>query len=225
MRRTADGGRSSVDCPLPERAVFSLAVSAATGRSMRVPSQAGCSAATTAAETGVSSRRCSTCPRGPPGAFRRGRGRRTCAGSRLSPHEADLLPVGIQLGGLTRHRRRRALAGSPARAPAGRARPPTALAREGLRGRRWRRRLQRGRWRETAARGRGARPPLHVVGRRRSQDPEAGYVSASTGPYAAHGRPDPQARIYRRRDGDSWAQLAGGLPEPLVGDALCAARN
>jgi hypothetical protein len=37
----------------------------------------------------------------------------------------------------------------------------------------------------------------------------------STGPFAAHGRGDPQARIYRRRGGEPWRQLAGGLPEPL----------
>jgi photosystem II stability/assembly factor-like uncharacterized protein len=46
-------------------------------------------------------------------------------------------------------------------------------------------------------------------------DPDCWYVSASTGPYAAHGRGDPQARIYRRRDGEPWRPLAGGLPEPL----------
>jgi hypothetical protein len=46
-------------------------------------------------------------------------------------------------------------------------------------------------------------------------DPETWYVSASTGPYAAHGGRDPQARIYRRRDGGPWQSLAGGLPEPL----------
>jgi hypothetical protein len=45
-------------------------------------------------------------------------------------------------------------------------------------------------------------------------DPELWYVSASTGPYAAHRRGDPQARIYRRRDG-GWEALAGGLPESL----------
>lgn len=47
-------------------------------------------------------------------------------------------------------------------------------------------------------------------------DPELWYVSASTGPYAAHGLRggDPQAHIYRRRD-DGWDTLAGGLPEPL----------
>jgi len=46
-------------------------------------------------------------------------------------------------------------------------------------------------------------------------DPDCWYVSASTGPYAAHGRGDPQARIYRRRDGESWQPLTGGLPDPL----------
>jgi photosystem II stability/assembly factor-like uncharacterized protein len=45
-------------------------------------------------------------------------------------------------------------------------------------------------------------------------DPDLWYVSASTGPYAAHGGRDPQARIYRRRDGE-WSALSGGLPEPL----------
>jgi hypothetical protein len=45
-------------------------------------------------------------------------------------------------------------------------------------------------------------------------DPELWYVSASTGPFAAHGRRDPQARIYRRRNG-GWDALAGGLPDPL----------
>ena len=34
-------------------------------------------------------------------------------------------------------------------------------------------------------------------------------------PYSAHGRGDPQAHIYRRRDGESWQPLTGGLPEPL----------
>jgi hypothetical protein len=47
------------------------------------------------------------------------------------------------------------------------------------------------------------------------EDPEWWYVSASTGPFAAHGGRDPQARIYRRRGGEPWTALGGGLPEPL----------
>jgi len=46
-------------------------------------------------------------------------------------------------------------------------------------------------------------------------DADCWYLSASTGPFAAHGRGDPQARIYRRRDGEPWQPPAGGLPEPL----------
>lgn len=47
------------------------------------------------------------------------------------------------------------------------------------------------------------------------EDPELWYVSASTGPYAAHGGRDPQARIYRRSGrGSPWEPLRG-LPEPL----------
>jgi hypothetical protein len=47
------------------------------------------------------------------------------------------------------------------------------------------------------------------------EDPERWYLSASTGPYAAHRGRDPQARIYRRSAGEPWRALAGGLPEPL----------
>src|SRR6476661_6838182 len=46
-------------------------------------------------------------------------------------------------------------------------------------------------------------------------DPDCWYLSASTGPFAAHGGGDPQARIYRRRGGEPWQALAGGLPDPL----------
>jgi BNR/Asp-box repeat len=46
------------------------------------------------------------------------------------------------------------------------------------------------------------------------EDPELWYVSASSGPFAAHGRGDPEAHVYRRRNG-GWDTLAGGLPDPL----------
>jgi photosystem II stability/assembly factor-like uncharacterized protein len=46
------------------------------------------------------------------------------------------------------------------------------------------------------------------------EDPELWYVSASSGPFAAHRPGDPQAHVYRRRNG-GWDVLAGGLPDPL----------
>jgi hypothetical protein len=46
-------------------------------------------------------------------------------------------------------------------------------------------------------------------------DPECWYVSASPGPRQAHGNGQAQAFIYRRRDGGPWEALGGGLPQPL----------
>jgi photosystem II stability/assembly factor-like uncharacterized protein len=47
-------------------------------------------------------------------------------------------------------------------------------------------------------------------------DPELWYVSASTGPFAAHRRGrDPQARIYRRAREGGWIPIGAGLPDPL----------
>ena len=46
-------------------------------------------------------------------------------------------------------------------------------------------------------------------------DPDLWYVSASTGPFAAHGGGEPRAHVYRRRAGEPWEALGGGLPEPL----------
>jgi photosystem II stability/assembly factor-like uncharacterized protein len=46
-------------------------------------------------------------------------------------------------------------------------------------------------------------------------DPDCWFVSASTGPYAAHGRRSPEARLYRWRNTGPWQPLDGGLPQPL----------
>ena len=47
-------------------------------------------------------------------------------------------------------------------------------------------------------------------------DPDCWYLSASTGPFAADGRGDPQALLYRRRGQGAWRPLGGGLPDPLL---------
>ena len=46
-------------------------------------------------------------------------------------------------------------------------------------------------------------------------DPDCWYVSASTGPGAAHSAGRAQAIIYRWRSNGSWQALSGGLPQPL----------
>ena len=47
------------------------------------------------------------------------------------------------------------------------------------------------------------------------QDPDCWFVSASTGPFAAHGRGSAEAFVYRWRGPGPWEQLGGGLPQPL----------
>ena len=48
------------------------------------------------------------------------------------------------------------------------------------------------------------------------EDAETWFVSASTGPYAAHGRESANAVVYRWRGSGPWEPLADGLPQPLV---------
>ena len=47
-------------------------------------------------------------------------------------------------------------------------------------------------------------------------DPDRWFVSASTGPFAAHGRGSAQAYVYRRETGGPWTALAVGAEGPLA---------
>jgi photosystem II stability/assembly factor-like uncharacterized protein len=47
-------------------------------------------------------------------------------------------------------------------------------------------------------------------------DPERWYVSASTGPFAAHGRRSAEAYVYRWESGGPWQPLEGALAGPLA---------
>jgi photosystem II stability/assembly factor-like uncharacterized protein len=47
-------------------------------------------------------------------------------------------------------------------------------------------------------------------------DPECWYVSASTGPFAAHGRRSAEAYLYRRIGEEPWKPLDGELSGPLA---------
>ena len=46
-------------------------------------------------------------------------------------------------------------------------------------------------------------------------EPDRWYVSASTGPFAAHGRGHAEARVYRWEGEGPWKPLDGGLEQPL----------
>jgi len=218
VRRSVDGGRTWADCKLPEPAVFSLAVSAADGtvyagtepsRLFRSDDRGESWAALDALLELPSQPRWSFPPRPWTSHVR---------WIAPSPHDGDLLLVGIELGGLMRsgdggqswqdhrpgsQRDVHSLAWHP-RTP-GRAYEAggggAAFSTDG--GESW----------QPADEGRDRHYAWSVTVD--PDDPDCWYVSASTGPRAAHGRGDPQARIYRRREGEAWQPLAGGLPEPL----------
>jgi photosystem II stability/assembly factor-like uncharacterized protein len=46
-------------------------------------------------------------------------------------------------------------------------------------------------------------------------DADCWYVSANPGPMLAHRPGNAQAHVYRRRGDEPWERLAGGLPDPL----------
>jgi hypothetical protein len=217
VRRTTDGGDSWVDCRLPAPGVFSLAVSAADGAvyagtepsALYRSDDRGESWQELAGLLDLHSRPTWSFPPRPWTSHVRW--------IAPSPHDADLLLVGIELGGLMRSTDRgetwhdhrpgaqrdvHSLAWHPR--VAGRAYEAggggAAWSDDG--GDSW----------HAADEGRDRHYTWSVAVD--PDDPELWYVSASTGPYAAHGRRDPQARIYRRSD-DGWEALAGGLPDPI----------
>lgn len=218
VRRSDDGGRSWVDCALPEAGVFSLAVSAADGA---VYAGTEPSRLFRSDDRGASWRDLKALlelPSRPTWSFPPRPWTSHVRWIAPSPHDADLLLVGIELGGLMRssdggaswqdHR-------------PGAQRDVHSLA--------WHPRVP-GRAYEAggggAAFSEDAGETWHPADEGRDRhytwsvaidpdDPQLWYVSASTGPYAAHGRGEPQARIYRRGAGEAWRALAGGLPEPV----------
>jgi photosystem II stability/assembly factor-like uncharacterized protein len=217
VRRTGDGGRTWVDCALPAPGVFSVAVSAADGAvyAGTEPSALFCSD-----DGGASWRELTALlqlPSRPTWSFPPRPWTSHVRWIAPSPHDRDLLLVGIELGGLMRstdggaswqdHR--------PGAQPdvhslawhpwvEGRAYEAggggAAWSKDG--GETW----------QAADAGRDRHYTWAVAVE--PDDADAWYVSASTGPFAAHGRGDPQARIYSWRDGE-WRALAGGLSEPL----------
>jgi BNR/Asp-box repeat len=134
-----------------------------------------------------------------------------------SPHEADLLLVGIELGGVmlsedagasfSDHRPGavrdvHCVAWHPTEPGRGYEAGGGGAAWSSDSGRTWQR-VDEGRDRHYVW-------ALAVDPR----DPERWFVSASPGPFEAHGRGSAQALIYRFEDG-VWRPLAGGLPEPI----------
>ena len=217
LRRTSDGGRRWVDCRLPAPGVFSVAISAVDGA---VYAGTEPSALFRSDDGGQSWRELDALLELPSRPTWRFPPRPWTSHVRWiapSPHDGELLLVGIELGGLMRSING---GGSWQDHRPGAQRDVHSLA--------WHPRSER---RAYEAGGGGAawsddagdtwRPADEGRDRHYTwavavepDDADAWYVSASTGPFAAHGGADPEARIYAWRDG-GWQPLAGGLPEPL----------
>ncbi len=217
VRRTADGGRTWVDCAVPKPGVFSLALSAADGAIYAGTEPSALYRSDDGGETWRELDALLQLPSRPTWSFPPRPWTSHVRWIAPSPHNADLLLVGIELGGLMRssdagqtwedHR-------------PGAQRDVHSLA--------WHPHVE-GRAYEAGGGGSAwsddAGKTWHPADEGRDRhytwsvavdqdDAELWYVSASTGPYAAHGGRDPQAHIYGRHDGE-WRALAGGLPEPI----------
>src|ERR671922_2939972 len=218
VRRTTDGGRTWVDCGLPEPGVFSLAVAAAGGTLYAGTEPSRLFRSDDRGESWRELEALLELPSRPTWSFPPRPWTSHVRWIAPSPHEAHLLLVGIELGGLMRstdggrtwqdHRP------GAQRDVHSLAWHPTVEGRAyeaGGGGAAW-----SDDWGDTwhpAEHGRDRHYTWSVAVD--PEDAELWYVSASTGPFAAHGRRDPQARIYRRRGDEPWGALAGGLPEPL----------
>jgi hypothetical protein len=216
-RRTTDGGESWSDCGLPAPGVFSLAVSAADGAVYAGTEPSALYRSDDRGETWQELAGLLELPSRPTWSFPPRPWTSHVRWIAPSPHDADLLLVGIELGGLMRSTDR----GETWQDHRPGAQPDVhSLAwHSNAVGRAYEAGGGGAAWSEDGG------DSWHAAdeGRDRNytwsvtvdpDDPEQWYVSASTGPYAAHGGREPQALIYGRRDGE-WFTLRGGLPEPL----------
>jgi hypothetical protein len=218
VRRTRDGGHTWADCGLPQPGVFSLAVSAADGAVYAGTEPSALYRSDDGGESWRELEGLLDLPSRPTWSFPPRPWTSHVRWIAPSPHDPDLLLVGIELGGLMRstdggetwqdHRPGaqpdvHSLAWHPQ--AAGRAYEAggggSAWSDDG--GETW----------HPADEGRDRHYTWSVAVD--VEDPDLWYVSASTGPFAAHGGRDPEARIYRRRGAEPWQPLGGGLPEPI----------
>jgi photosystem II stability/assembly factor-like uncharacterized protein len=218
VRRTGDGGGTWDDCDLPAPGVFSVAVSAVGGAVYAGTEPSALFHSKDGGQTWRELTALLELPSRPTWRFPPRPWTSHVRWIAPNPHDADLILVGIELGGLMRsadggaswqdhrpgaQRDVHSLAWHPF--AEGRAYEAggggAAWSDDG--GETW----------QPADAGRDLNYTWAVAVD--PHDPDLWFVSASTGPFAAHrGRGNPEARIYAWRDGE-WHALADGLPEPL----------
>jgi len=218
VRRSVDGARSWIDCELPEPAAFSLAVSAADGAVYAGTEPSRLFRSDDHGESWGELEALLELPSRPNWSFPPRPWTSHVRWIAASPHDAELLLVGIELGGLMR-----SIDGGRSwqdHRPGAQPDVHSLVWHPRARGRAYEAggggsafSTDAGESWQPADEGRDRHYTWSVAVD--PDDPDCWYVSASTGPFAAHGRGGPQAHIYRRRDGEPWQPLSGGLPEPL----------
>jgi photosystem II stability/assembly factor-like uncharacterized protein len=218
VHKTTDGGRTWTDCGLPQPGVFSLAVSRVDGAVYAGTEPSALYRSDDGGGSWVELTSLLDLPSRPTWSFPPRPWTSHVRWIAPSPHDADVLLVGIELGGLMRSTDRgeswqdhrpgaqpdvHSLTWHPTVAGRAYEAGGGGSAWSGDAGETW----------HPADEGRDRHYTWSVAVD--GDDPDLWYVSASTGPYAAHGGRNPQAEIYRRRGEEPWHTLAGGLPKPI----------
>src|SRR3954469_21470536 len=204
VQRSADGGGTWSDCDLPEPGVCSLAVSAADGAVYAGTEPSRLFRSDDGGGTWRELEALLELPSRPTWSFPPRPWTSHVRWIAPSPHDARLLLVGIELGGLMRStdggetwEDHRPGAQPDVHSLAWHPRMPGRAYEAGGGGSAWSDDGGDSWHRADDGRDRNYTWSVAVD----ASDPDCWYVSASTGPFAAHGGRDPQARIYRRRDG------------------------
>ena len=218
VRRTVDAGGTWSDCSPPQPAVFSLAVSRADGVLYAGTEPSALYQSEDQGETWRELEALLELPSRPSWSFPPRPWTSHVRWIAPSPHDADVLLAGIELGGLMRStdhgstwQDHRPGAQPDVHSLAWHPRTTGRAYEAGGGGAAWS--DDGGDTWQAADDGRDRHYTWSVAVD--PEDPELWYVSASTGPFAAHRGGNPQAAIYRNLAG-TWEQLGGGLPEPLT---------
>jgi photosystem II stability/assembly factor-like uncharacterized protein len=217
VRRTSDGGRTWDDCELPAPGVFSVAVSSIDGTVYAGTEPSALFRSDDGGETWRELTALQELPSRPNWSFPPRPWTSHVRWIAPNPHDGDLILVGIELGGLMRSvdggaswQDHRPGAQRDVHSLAWHPRAEGRAYEAGGGGAAWS--DDGGETWQPADAGRDRHYTWAVAVD--PDDPNAWFVSASTGPFSAHGGGDPEARIYAWREGE-WRTLAGGLPAPL----------
>ncbi len=218
VRRTEDAGQSWQDCGLPEPAVFSLAVSRADGAVYAGTEPSRVFRSNEGGEGWEELETLQDLPSRPTWSFPPRPWTSHVRWIAPSPHNAGLLLVGIELGGLMRSSDRGA--SWEDHRPGAQRDVHSLVWHPSAEGRAY----EAGGGGAAYSTDAGATWQPADQGRDRHYtwsvavdpaDADCWFVSASTGPFRAHRDGDPQAGIFRRVAKEPWRLLAGGLPDPL----------